>query len=48
MFSHLLEPKGHVYLARTSDGHRVKLQVLSYYCPRLEAGCMTLRYKALQ
>jgi hypothetical protein len=48
LFSHLLEPKGHVYRARTSEGRQVKLEVLSYYCPRLEAGCMTFRYGALQ
>jgi hypothetical protein len=48
MFSHLLEPNGHVYVARTSEGHRAKLEILSYYCPGLEAGCLTFRYRTLQ
>ncbi len=44
MFSHLLEPRGHTYVLRTSDGHYAKLGILGYYCPGPEAGCLTLRY----
>lgn len=44
MFSHLLEPNGHLYLIRTDEGRVVKLEVLSYYCPGLTAGCLTFRY----
>lgn len=42
--SHLLEPAGHVYVLRMPDGQYAKLTVLSYYCPGLQAGCVTLRY----
>ncbi len=44
MLSHLLEPKGYRYVIQTDAGRHVKLQVLSYYCPGLEAGCFTFRY----
>jgi hypothetical protein len=44
MFSHLLQPRGHAYLVRTSDGHYAKLGIIGYYCPGPEAGCLTLRY----
>ena len=44
MFSHLLEPNEHLYLIRTDEGRVVKLEVLSYYCPGLTAGCLTFRY----
>jgi hypothetical protein len=47
MWSHLLEPNDHVYVLRTSEGHMTKLQVLSYYCPGLQAGCLTIRYEGL-
>lgn len=43
-FSHLLEPKGHVYAVRTPDLRFAKLEILSYYCPGLQAGCLTFRY----
>lgn len=43
--SHLLQPSGHVYAIRTADGTRALLEVLSYYCPGVEAGCVTVRYK---
>lgn len=43
--SHLLEPKDHVYAVRTSDGRAAVVQILSYYCPGLVAGCMTVRYR---
>lgn len=47
MMSHLLEPNGHVYVVRTRAGRDFKLEILSYYCPGLEAGCLTFRYAAL-
>lgn len=47
MLSHLLEPNGHLYAVRTSDGADFKVQVLSYYCTGLEAGCLTVRFAAL-
>lgn len=43
--THLLEPNGHVYAVRTRDGRYAVLEVLSYYCPGLTAGCVTLRYR---
>jgi len=42
--SHLLEPAGQVFAIRTDRGKIARVEVLSYYCPRLEAGCLTLRY----
>jgi hypothetical protein len=42
--THLLEPDGRVFALRTRDGALWKLQVVGYYCPRLVAGCLTLRY----
>lgn len=47
MLSHLLEPNGHLYAVRARDGRDFKIQVLSYYCRGLEAGCLTLRYAPL-
>ncbi len=47
MLSHLLEPNGHLYAVRTADGRDFKIQVLSYYCRGLEAGCLTIRYAPL-
>jgi hypothetical protein len=44
MLTHLLEPKGHVYAVRTRDGTHALLEVVSYYCPGVRAGCLTLRY----
>lgn len=43
--SHLLEPRPSVYAIRTSEGAAATFQILSYYCPGLEAGCLTLRYR---
>lgn len=42
--SHLLVPKGEVYVMRTREGHFAKLQILGYYCPRTTPGCLTFRY----
>ncbi len=47
LLTHLLATKGHVYVLRTSEGRQWKLQILSYYCPGLRAGCMTIRYAPL-
>ncbi|MEX2151810.1 MAG: hypothetical protein WD825_00630, partial [Gemmatimonadaceae bacterium] len=47
MLSHLLEPNGHLFAVRTGDGRDYKVQVLSYYCRGLDAGCLTVRYARL-
>jgi len=47
MVSHLLEPNGHVYVVRTRTGQHVKLEILSYYCRGIEAGCLTFRYATI-
>ncbi len=44
VLSLLLEPRGHVYVVRTSERRYAKFEILSYYCPGLVAGCMTIRY----
>jgi len=44
LLTHLLEPNGHVFAVRTPPGALWKLAVVSYYCPRLQAGCLTIRY----
>lgn len=43
-FSHMLLARGRVYALRTADGRYAKVEVLSYYCPGPEPGCLTLRY----
>ena len=48
MLSHLLVPKGHLYVVRTSEGRFARLELISYYCPGLEAGCLTFRYAFLR
>jgi hypothetical protein len=48
MTTHLLTPGSRVYALRTRDGTLWKLQLLGYYCPRLTAGCVTLRYAPIQ
>ena len=47
LLTHLLEPTGHVYAVRAGSGPTYKVQILSYYCPGLTAGCMTLRFAPL-
>ena len=44
LLTHLLEPNGHVFAVRAPSGALWKLAVLSYYCPKLQAGCLTVRY----
>src|SRR5262249_3551410 len=41
-FSHVLTPKPHVWVVRTVNGHYAKMEILSYYCPRSQPGCVTL------
>jgi len=43
-FSHVLRPKQHVFAVRTADGRYAKMEILSYYCPGSQPGCVTLRY----
>ena len=43
-FSHVLSPKPHVWAVRTADGRYAKLEILAYYCPGSQPGCVTLRY----
>lgn len=45
--SHLLVPKGDVYVLRTREGNQVKLQMAGYYCPGTTPGCVTFRYALL-
>ncbi len=45
--SHLLSPKGDVYVVRRRDGRYAKLQILSYYCPGPTPGCVTIHYQPL-
>ena len=42
--SHLLTPHATVYGVRTADGRYAKLQLLGYYCPGAQPGCLTFRY----
>jgi len=35
-------------VVRTSEGRFAKLQLISYYCPGLRAGCLTFRYGFLK
>lgn len=48
MFSHLLRPKGRIYVIRSRSGRVTKLEFLSYYCPGPEPACVTFRYEALR
>jgi len=43
-FSHLLTPKPHVWAVRTADGRYAKLEMVGYYCPGGQPGCVTFRY----
>ncbi len=43
-FSHMLTPKPRVWVVRWADGRYAKLEVVSYYCPDLQPGCLTFRY----
>jgi hypothetical protein len=43
-FSHVLTPKPHVWAVRTADARYAKLEIVSYYCPGAQPGCLTFRY----
>jgi hypothetical protein len=43
-FSHVLSPKSHVWAVRTAEGRYAKLELISYYCPGRQPGCLTFRY----
>jgi hypothetical protein len=45
--THLLEPKPEAYVVRAGTGRVYRLHILSYYCPGLTAGCLTLRFERL-
>lgn len=42
--SHLLNPLPAVYGVRTADGRYAKLELLGYYCPGAQPGCLAFRY----
>ena len=42
--SHVLKPKGKVFAVRTANGRYGIFEILSYYCPGAQAGCITIRY----
>lgn len=42
--THLLESAGRTYVVRGANGRSWRVQVVSYYCPGVRAGCLTLRY----
>ncbi len=44
LLTHLLKSRGLVYAIRTSEDRYAKLQILSYYCTGVRAGCLTFRY----
>ena len=46
LLTHLLEPNGHLFAIRSARS-AWKLAVVSYYCPKLVAGCLTIRYAPL-
>ncbi len=33
-----------MYAIRTADGRYAKVEIVGYYCPGAEPGCLTLRY----
>ena len=46
-FSHLLLARPRTYVLRGSNGRDWAVRFLSYYCPGMEAGCVTLVYAPL-
>jgi HmuY protein len=44
MLSHLLSSKKHTYVIRSRQHRFAKVDVISYYCPGVEPGCLTFRY----
>jgi hypothetical protein len=47
LLTHLLEPNDSVYVVRSVAGRTFTVQILSYYCPGLTAGCVTMRFAPL-
>jgi hypothetical protein len=47
LLTHLLEPNGHLFVVRAPAGALWRLEIVSYYCPGLVAGCLTIRYAPL-
>jgi hypothetical protein len=43
-FSHVLSPRPRVWAVRTADGRYAKLEMVGYYCPGAQPGCVTFRY----
>ena len=43
-FSHVLSPKAHVWAVRTAEGRYAKMEIVGYYCPGAQPGCLTFRY----
>ena len=43
-FSHVLTPRPRVWAVRTADGRYAKIEIVSYYCPGFQPGCLTFRY----
>jgi len=43
-FSHVLSPRPRVWAVRTADGRYAKLEIVGYYCPGPQPGCVTFRY----
>lgn len=48
MLTHLLETRRDVYVVQGRDGRALKLEILSYYCPGMKPGCLTMRYAWLE
>jgi HmuY protein len=43
-FSHMLTPRRRVWAVRAADGRYAKMEIVSYYCPDFQPGCLTFRY----
>jgi hypothetical protein len=43
-FTHVLTPKPRVWAVRTAEGRYAKLEIVGYYCPGAQPGCLTFRY----
>lgn len=42
--AHTLRASPRTYVVRSASGFYAKLQIISYYCPGAEPGCLTFRY----
>lgn len=47
MLTHLLTPRGDVHVVRGRDGSHAKVEILSYYCPGVQPGCLTFRWQLI-